>query len=100
MASKTSLHISAYNKGNVVCDGFGSAFRLSAVSAQAGRIVCHGGFRKPCSWKRECTVEPESCVGAEKRDRLLFQIKKMTGDDAGTVWSGIDQAIETGSNEF
>lgn len=24
----------------------------------------------------------------------------MTGDDAGTVWSGIDQVLETGSNEF
>jgi hypothetical protein len=45
---KASLHMPAYNKGNVIRGGFGSTFRLSAarlpergqVSAQAGRIVC------------------------------------------------------------
>ena len=47
---KAPLRMPAYNKGNVIRGGFGSAFRLSAVSAQAGlsataqagRIVCHG----------------------------------------------------------
>jgi hypothetical protein len=40
------LRMPAYNKANVIRGGFGSAFRLSAVSAQAGRIVCHAGCRE------------------------------------------------------
>ena len=39
---KAPLRMPVYNKGNVIRGGFGSTFRLSAVSAQAGRIVCDG----------------------------------------------------------
>ena len=46
---KAPLHLPAYNKGNVIRGGFGSTFRLSAVSAQAGRIVCNEDYKGPCS---------------------------------------------------
>jgi hypothetical protein len=60
---KVPLHMPAYNKGNVIRGGFGSTFRLSGVSAQAGRIVCHWDRREViatgnsragdfASWKR------------------------------------------------
>ena len=43
---KVPLHMPAFNKGNVIRGGFGNTFRLSAASAQAGRIVCDGDRRE------------------------------------------------------
>jgi hypothetical protein len=46
---KVPLQMPAHNKGNVIRGGFGSTLRLSAVSAQAGRIVCNEDYKGPCS---------------------------------------------------
>jgi CRISPR-associated endoribonuclease Cas6 len=47
LESKASLHMPAYNKGNVIRGGFGSTFR---------RIVCHGNCRdaETCELRNVC----------------------------------------------
>jgi CRISPR-associated endoribonuclease Cas6 len=47
LAPKSVLRMPAYNKGNVIRGGFGSAFR---------RLVCHGGCREPetCELRAVC----------------------------------------------
>lgn len=53
---RAPLLLPVYNKGNVIRGGFGSTFRLSAVSAQAERIVCHANCREPesCELRNVC----------------------------------------------
>jgi hypothetical protein len=62
---KALLHLSLYNKGNVIRGGFGSTFRLSAarlpergqVPAQAERIVCMGtGIRREATGNSKMRV--------------------------------------------
>jgi hypothetical protein len=63
---KTVLHMPAYNKGNVIRGGFGSAFR---------RIVCHASCREPesCDLRNVCpytaVFQPFVPDGSEKISR-------------------------------
>jgi hypothetical protein len=63
---KASLHMPAYNKGNVIRGGFGSTFR---------RIVCHANCREPerCDLRSVCpytaVFQPFVPEGSEKISR-------------------------------